>query len=283
MEDPPDPNPDPQETASHQPKSFCALFYADLKSPAFTLKEPNGNTIDLQESFAPSPTLATLLIRAILIIYTIVSIVISIVEDDERWIWIGYLTHWSSIFALVYLICGLACTIKPSLLSQADGKETPNLFVRFLWSMFSVATVFSLCVTFLYWGLLHRAGNAVRFDIVSMHGILAIVLLIDGLVLATIPVKLRQMLYAMLTAAIYLVWQVIHTFTGIGVRKENNVGGPLYDQLDWKNNPMFAAILSVVTIFVMMPVTFLLVWILSMYSPPFKFDGSNRKVMESKR
>lgn len=278
LENPPQFILNPEETAPTQSKSYCFLISSDFRSPAFSLKEANGNIIDIQESFVPSPTWRTLIFRTILLIYTIASITMSIISSKQRWIWIGFLTSWSAIFTVMYQLGALACTIKPSLLVQSNSDEQPNVFVRVLWLMYSISTVFELCISFFYWTLLYEAGDPISFASVSTHGLLAVILLLDGFAIAAIPMRLQQLPYVMLTALIYLIWQVIHAFAGIGIRRENNIGAPLYDVLDWKKAPVFAGVMSICTIFIMIPVVFFMVWTISMYSPPFTFHGNNRKV-----
>lgn len=280
MESPPELLSDSDEKDTTKPVTCCTFFCADIRTPAFSLREPNGSIIDVTKSFVPSSTWSIVLMRAAFLIYTIVTITVGIVvESKERWLWIGFLTSWSAIFTFVYQGAVFACTMKPDLLLQPEIGEIPNWWTRFLWGMYSLATTFEMCIVFQYWGLLYEKGNEITFYNVSSHGVLAAFLLFDGLVVATIPVRVRHLLISMLTAVIYLTWQIIHAYSGIGLRRENNVGAPLYDVLDWREDPLSATILSLLTIFVMVPLFFFIIWIGSIYSFPFRFNGSNRKVI----
>merc|ERR1712232_1166195 len=229
----------------------------------------------------PQPRRNTIIARVILLGWTIGNIIDSIVSDKEKWIWIGYLTHWSAIFALVYQVLILLCSVKPELIPQPAPEEQPNFLLRFVWVMYSVATTLELAIILLYWVLVYEGGPPLYKNF-SMHGIIAVLLVIDGVLVSKIPVRLRHLLYVMLTTVIYSIWAIIHSLTDIGiVSGENNVGDPLYNSLDWQGSPVAALIVNLFAVLVLVPVMFMLLWLMSLYSPCFSFNGGSRKYISS--
>lgn len=201
----------------------------------------------------------------------------SFISNDEKWMWLGYLTNWSAVFATAYQVTILLCSVKPHLIPQPAPEEQPNFLLRFVWVMFSVATTLQLGIVPLFWGLVYE-GGPVFYQNYSMHGIMAVLLVIDGVLVSKIPVRLRHLLFAMLTASIYSIWAMIHSLTDMGKRSgENNVGDPLYDALNWQDSPVAALIINCLTVLVLVPLAFLLLWLMSVYSPILSFNGGLRK------
>jgi len=249
---------------------------ADLKLTNFTLNDPTGRVIDVQATFAPEPIWRSILIRASFLGLTLISMIYSIVSFGEKWIWAGYLTHWGVIFAIIYQAISLMFSLKPSMIVQPPHNEQPSVLIKFNWVIYSLATVFEITITFLYWFLIY-SGESLTFLSVFVHGPLALILILDGSMISKIPVRLKHITWIESVAILYLIWNVIHSLTDIGVSSENNLGRPLYSVMNWQDLPKSAVIYSAFILLVLIPLIFLLIWTLSIFSGRCKFDGSNRK------
>ena len=260
-------------------KANCWTFCKqDLQSPFFSIKEPNEQIIDIKATFAPQPYAITIFIRAVFLIFTLVALMFDSITWNGEFNWIVYLTNWGCIYTLLYQIPILVCSIKPNLLSQPSSSppETvennqPSVLVRFLWSIYTVATTTQIGVLILYWVVLYAPGDNVDFSNVAMHGVLAACLLIDGIFVSTIPLRWKHFLFVEFASIVYVVWSVIHSF----LKK----GGAIYSVLDWKNDPVVAIIYVIIVIFGLLPLCYLLIWGLSILSYKLKCDGSRRKTV----
>lgn len=62
-------------------------------------------------------------------------------------------------------------------------------------------------------------------------------------------------------AALYLVWNIIHSFSGIGNPNRNegeDDDDAIYASMKWKNNTGMACAVGAATLFVLIPVVFLI-------------------------
>lgn len=256
-------------------KVNCWIFCRqDLQSPFFSLKEPNEQIIDVKATFAPQPYAITIFIRAVFLIFTLVALIFDTITWNGKFNWIVYLTNWGCIYTLLYQIPILACSIKPNLLSQPPESvenNQPSLLVRFLWSMYTVAITTEITIVILYWVVLYEPGSVVDFSNVVMHGVLAACLLIDGIFVSTIPLRWKHFLFVEFASIVYVIWSVIQSFI------QNR--GPMYSVLDWKNNPVVAIIYVIIVIFGLLPLCYLLIWGISIFSYKMKCDGSRRKTV----
>ena len=143
----------------------------------------------------------------------------------------------------------------------------------------------NILVVLLYWTLDYEPGQTINFSTISLHAGTCLLVLIDGNVLATIPIRLKHIVLVESMAILLVIWTLINDLTGIGDgvwpgedQNQNNADDALYSVLDWSDNPTKAAIISVIVIFVVIPVVFLLCWMLSVWSCCLKCDGSRRQI-----
>ena len=256
----------------------CGIFCKqDLQSSFFSLQEPNQQIIDIKATFAPQPYAITIFIRAVFLIFTLVAFILDIITWTGTFHWIAYLTNWGCVYTLLYQIPILVCSIQPNLLSQplppveSIESNPPSVLVRFLWSIYTVATTTEMAVMILFWVVLYVPGDRVGFLQVALHGVTAACLLVDGIFVSIIPLRWKHFLFVELVSILFVIWSVIHSFL--------KNGGPIYPVLDWKNDPVVAIIYVVIVIFVLLPLCYLLIWGLSIVSYKLKCDGSRRKTV----
>lgn len=266
-------------------KTTCyTIFKKDVKSSFFSLEECNGKVIDVRASFAPEPLWRTAVIRSIFFIFTVSTVIYDLIMTPEAKLFIhfGYLTNWGQVYVLIYQLSVLICTVKPSLLHvREDG--TPGNMIRFLWSMYTVAASNQLTLSVLFWVLVYSPDLSITFPMISNHGITALLVLFDGNFVGHIAVRLKHFLLVELTAVIYVAWNMIHSYSGIGTNKVEQNENALYDFLNWKNETKASAIVVLAVLLVVIPMFFLVVWLLSLWSTCCKCNGSRRRTIKDER
>ena len=129
-------------------------------------------------------------------------------------------------------------------------------------------------ITLLYWVLVYEDGDQVEYRSIYTHGILMVLLLIDGNCVARIPLRLKQILFMEIYLLLYLIWTVIHSASKIG---NGNIDGDLlYDVVDWSNKPGKTALLCVILLLLIVPYVFVIAYTLSLIGKGFAFNGTRR-------
>ena len=266
-----------------KPLTCFEYFKNDLRIPFFSLQEPNGNTIDVRATFAPFPTWRTILFRFLLLSLSVVALVIDLLTTPFLWMWMGYLTHWALIYTLLYQCTILICSIWPRLFLRQPDNDNPSLsiFIRFVWIMYALATTTEIAVAILFWGLIYSPSDSITYANVVYHGGTGFFLFIDGNLISKIPIRLKHFVIVESMSIIYLFWNIFHSLEDIGIRKgDDNIGEPLYAILDWQANPKSSTILSVLVLFCLMPMLYLIIWMCSLFSCRCFCDGSSRNTTD---
>jgi hypothetical protein len=284
-------------------ESCCSRLLWDLKvSPLFSIGEPNGQYLDVALSFGGIPaatvTMSTLVseggtawrlrkkwlilpYRSLILAWCISTLVLYIIDADNGWLWMGYLSNWALILSNLSLLSSWICTAWSDTICrqpihdiinnnlhdgggvnlQTSTALTPSCFIKITWILFTLAAVTEVLVTILFWALLRYNHNYLT---VMVHGIIASLVLFDGLVVGRIPIRFKHSLFLFIEVVLFLIWDLLHTFLGMGdgtYRGAND--NPLYSVLDWRNNPMGSVILVILVIFVGCPLIYTFVWMIS--------------------
>jgi len=262
----------------------------------FSLDELNGTVLDINNTFAPDPIVWTVLARIVLLGLAIGAMVYSIVKypDENRWIWMGFLTHWTVVVTIAYfLVMLLFCNcnlFRSTYLEQPARGQPVSVLVRLAWFFYSLALPMNVLVVLLYWTLDYTPGQAVTFNTISLHAGTCFLVLIDGNIVSKIPIRFKHIVLVESAGLLLVVWTLINDLVGIGDGRwdgedanQNNKDDALYSVLDWSDSPGKAAIISVVVLLVVVPLVFFLCWSLSLWSRWLKFDGSRRCICQEAR
>ena len=272
----------------------CYRFRQELRCSYgfFSLDELNGTVLDVKNTFAPGPKLWPVLVlgRILLAAAAIFAMVYSIVNypSENRWIWMGFLTHWTVVVTIAYLAIILAVTLSPKALAQPANGKPPTVLVRLAWAFYSLALPMNVLVVLLYWTLDYQPGQAINFSTISLHAGTCFLVLLDGNLFSRIPIRMKHILLVESTAVLLVIWTLINDLVGIGDgiwegedADQNNADDKLYSVLNWSDDPAKAAIISVLVIFVVIPIIFVLCWMLSIWSRWLtKCDGSRRYIYQ---
>lgn len=260
----------------------------ELRGNIFSLEEPNGLYIDVANSFAPPyPRFrhAILLLRAVILVWSLSSLILSVDSrpDEEGAIYLAYLTHLGLIITIIYQVAACMVTFHRSCLIQPniDSQHELSTPVKIMWFLYFLSVPNEIIITLLYWTLDYPTKDGpVSYTNVFVHGILALLLLIDGNLIARIPLKMKQIVAIEIYATLYLIWTVIHAFSGVG-KGDHTDEYLLYSVIDWKDKPIKTLITSFVILFVACPIVFTFAWFLSLAGEGFTFNGGRRQLHNS--
>ena len=93
-----------------------------------------------------------------------------------------------------------------------------------------------------------------------VHGGALALVAIDAFLLNRTPLRMKQFVWFELFSICYILWTVIHAYSGIGNPYNDGVDksdDAIYESLAWKNDTTRAVIMSVGVVFVANPIVFL--------------------------
>lgn len=209
---------------------------------------------------------------------------------------LGYLTIWSYLFATVYSLLSLANTIfpistvplaKPSTVQENTGSASVQIVISnntdvqsssnydeykvskrtsITWLFFTLSALAQITVTVLYWALVYEGGTPDLFSIFS-HGVIFILVWVDGLVINRIPVRLSHWLTLCLPVFVaYIIWTILQSplVFEIDIPFADVDDDRIYPVLDWDKKPLFSLGLVSGLVLVFTPIAHTLLWGLSL-------------------
>jgi len=256
------------------PPTCCSRFCGEWRLKFFELSETDEAMIDVHRSFAAPPLWRTFFIKAAITGWAISILVFDLLDDIWNPItyYFIYLSHWSLAIAILYLLVSLTNTVI-GVPEQRPYEDTPGFMIKFAWGLYPTAAVSQMTTTILFWVLLF--DPPVTYKMVMKHGVIMLLVLLEGRFVNLIPVRQKHLLFPMLFATLFVIWTIIHDVLGLGNPYVAD-SDAIYEALNWNEQVTESLITSVVLVFAVTPLLFLNVWILSIWAFPFHFDGLNR-------
>lgn len=190
----------------------------------------------------------------------------------------AFLTNWGLILSMVYSHLSLANSLFP--IENRDERKQTNdadeglvsFRVRLTWAFFFLGAWLQMVVTVLYWALIYDGGPSETYNILA-HGVVFVLVWIDGLVVNRIPVRMRHWLeLGFPFLLLYTGWTVLQA-------RVLDLSNPYHDYyliypiLDWKDSPWFTLGLVSGLMLVFSPIVQVLLWGASLLGRRY-VDGS---------
>lgn len=305
-----------------------SLASTTSSSSLFSCIDPISNRVlDMEQTFSPS-SLFVLIWKIIASGMATSTMIMGIMNVAKPTFYLAYLTHWSILFCTMYLLLSLYNTIistlkqyifvqqqsrhkqhNKQLLNKLKLSDTnmsyhfryndddnnsniiPHLRYKITWVMFQLAAHTASGATLMFWLILvFNLNKPLTYNIISNHGIILFVTLIDGMIMNRIPYRINHWyMFILPTHISYVIWTLIHDFI-------LHVGNPdLHDDdpninddciyqnvLEWKNKWYVAASTSSSLIFIVGPVVLIILWYLSIYPITSIFTIKKKNIMKDR-
>ena len=260
--------------------TWCNGLKFEAQMPdTFTLKDINGRDIDAIESFAPTPIIRTRTLRFLLLFGNISCWIWDIIDDQARDHYFIFLTRWSLLLSHLYLFLSLMISFYPNKILRhhsnnstinEDNEMSCNLEVvqnvtKIYWELAALLIPVNMVVVFMYWGVdaVNNEWDDVTYLQVWVHGLILVSILFDTLLIGRIPIRVKQYRSVLLFSLLYFFWTIVHSLLQIGNHYHNNWDGSedddvIYEIISWKKRPGSAIGFAVFTIFMLLPLFFLL-------------------------
>lgn len=185
-------------------------------------------------------------------------------DDDEKQLhylfYFYYFTVWGLLLSALYFCTSWANTCIP--LKQTN--DTATLRTRFTWVIFEVAAHTELTVTTLYWGLLWKPDTGFELGNVMAHGGVMVLVLWTGLVVNRVPVRCSHYIFPFTVDLLYMIWTFVHDYYSLGNGDEEVDDDAIYDVIDWDGNFKKTASTAAMTLGVVSPSLWILLWLASL-------------------
>lgn len=273
----------PARSSSSSPRSTarcCGRIRDDWSLAVFALQEPLG-VVDVEASFAatgPSrPRWRVVALKLVLAAWTLSILLNDLLRTyesaDARKFYLIYMTNWCALFTVLYTWLSLTISLFPKVLAQqqagplaVNDKDRPGLVVCFTWGLYSAIAVIQMAVALLFWLLEYDVGvGCPSYSSLMKHGGFMVFILLEGLVLNSIPVRAKHIIFSAAFALLYLTWTLLHALFSIGnpFREDNDPetdDDTIYGAISWRQRPQFSAQVAAATLFLVIPLLFLTLW-----------------------
>lgn len=162
------------------------------------------------------------------------SIVVSVSSEDWAKYFI-YLTHWGILLCMATSVFGAALVARWYFHPEFSDKicsceEMPRVF-KVYWMMHNITLILSICITIIYWAILHNAEMVVDANNILIHATNCVFMLLD-LVIVAYPVRIWHVIQPIGFGLLFCVFSVVYYLCG-GTDKK---GRPfIYNVLDWRS------------------------------------------------
>lgn len=266
----------------------CSTICGEINSPMFDIAEQtnaniddksplandddddksNASRLDVVAMLSPTPRLPILSAKVFMLAWIVSTMALSIKNSTHHSFWLAYLTHWGITFTAAYMLMSVISFVYLAK-RPPENQGGVGLLVKITWALCATAIPMELMITILFWIL--EFDGTVRYVSVMVHGGAAILIMIDAFILSRIPLRMKQFILSELFAILYILWTVVHAYSGLGNpyvdTDEDKTDDAIYSTLAWKNNTTTAAIVSLGVVFIANPVIFLFCRALSRILP----------------
>jgi hypothetical protein len=237
----------------------------------FHVQDPvNQRVLDVPASFAPA-SCKTFLWK-VLYSGTCIGTMIWAMIASTPYFYFAYLTNWGVLWCTLYSAMSVLNSVMATHTPQPAEDKSVGLRIRLTWILFTLGSHGSAAATLLFWPLIYDpATTNVTYLTVAPHGVLLILTCFDGFYVNRIPLRWMHYCGIVLPMNIcYLLWSVIHDRLDIG-NPNNSDNDPTTNDdaiypnvLEWNYDWQKALLWSVLSIVVVGPVIFSILWNISL-------------------
>eukprot|EP00569_Conticribra_weissflogii_P005106 CAMPEP_0171344534 /NCGR_PEP_ID=MMETSP0878-20121228/19591_1 /TAXON_ID=67004 /ORGANISM="Thalassiosira weissflogii, Strain CCMP1336" /LENGTH=268 /DNA_ID=CAMNT_0011847747 /DNA_START=76 /DNA_END=882 /DNA_ORIENTATION=+ len=231
----------------------------DTVEPSSVKIKTGSQVLDIVATFSPRPRWFYILAKMFLAAWAIAIMHSSIATYENPSFWLAYLTNQGWVFTVAYFFCSLLSALYLAKRGTMDNLQgCGGLLVKSTWALFAIALPAEIVIAILFW-VLEFKGNLTYVSVMT-HGGGIFLLVFDGFIFSRIPLRMKQFLLFETFSSFYILWNIIHAFSGIGnPNTEEGVDDDdaIYGSMNWNDDPGSAGIVAVSTLVVLNPIVFL--------------------------
>ena len=172
------------------------LLLSEWRLPMFGTTGADENTIDLKETFNPSPKIPWIVTKVALLALNTFAVINSILmEEPSKAFWLSHLTHLTTLISTVYLISSFLSLV---LFPIESGAKEVSTHSKATWGLFALSINLEMFVTIMYWVLVYDSSTLLLFRAIYEHGILFLLVALDGFVIHRFPIRFKQIAWVYL-------------------------------------------------------------------------------------
>jgi hypothetical protein len=245
----------------------------DATSPVSVVDNTPPRRMDIVKTFSPHPRILHIGVKISLAALIVSVMAMSIQDTMHQSFWLAKLTHWGIVFCSAYAILSAVSAVYLAIRPPASPDELEGgvgVLIKSTWALLAIAAPAQVMITILFWALEFK--GTISYVSLMVHGIVMVLIMIDGFILSRIPLRMKQFVLFESFSVVYVLWTVIHAYSGIGnPYAEGDTptqdDDAIYSSLAWKNDAAGAAILSVIVLIVANPIIFMICRALSQLLP----------------
>ncbi len=248
----------------------CRRYIDEWRLGMFAFEDTTGAKLSLEKTFIPAPKFIFGVVKFAILAWTLQVMVHSIAMREDPRYWLIFLTHWQVLVAVTYSLCSFLVHTKllPISCDHQNGGQL-NIYARLTWTLYVVGLNLAFAVSILFWVLeFDPSEGSPSYIKIMSHGGIFLLIFFDGMIINHTPIRLRQFIWYWAVCFLYLIWNIIHGYSPLG-NPDKNSGDPatdddaIYSVLNWKKRAGTAAIVSIGVLFVMTPILYHILWLVS--------------------
>ena len=268
-------------------KNPYVRYYQELlQRDPFIIEEVDGQCLDIQESLAPRPKWPIAPVKLAIIVWAFLILVDGVIDTYPRSFYLATFDHWSLVASILYLASSFLCNLlrPPSRTKGSEAAEEsylPTVWHKITWGLFAIAAPSQILSSLIFWIIEFQPyGDSMQIGF-ARHVSIWILLLIEGFVINRMPLRVNHQWFFFAFIYMFLFWSLIHSYTKIGNPSfGNNKYDALYPFLHWNKHPVMSVLYCLISMFIVAPVMYWFVWMLSLFACPATFSGMNRRYLK---
>ena len=234
---------------------YCSRLCSEFTVPMFGIFDaPTGKKLDLEESFAANGSKYVIALKVVIWALIVQTLVWTWLESAYPGFYLAYLTNWGLVTATIYQTISVLISL---------GRDGLGM-LKTAWALFPLVANSQLLIVIVYWVILFD-DQGVTYLNVMKHGVVFLIIFLDGLVLSRVPVRLKHVVFTFLYAGTYIAWSAIHAFVlGENPYKDDEDDDAIYSFIKWNTEPASTAIFLAILWFGVVPLFHVIIWGLSL-------------------
>ncbi|CAB9507917.1 expressed unknown protein [Seminavis robusta] len=263
-------------------------YYAELDAmeirQLYSIREVTDKYVDIPASFSSRPKWWNCAMKFVIGVWITFITADGFFQTQPRAFYLATFDHWANIATVLYMwssIIGHVLRPATAQLNFPSVHYFPNGWHKASWTLFSIAAPAQLFASLAFWIFEYQGGD-LEGSLISF-GSVFLLLISEGLCLNQIPIRINHQWFFLGVIYMFLLWSLIHSYLEIGNPYKSSNDDSLYAFLNWNRAPILTAFYSMICLLIAAPLVYASIWLLSLFSLPFRFQGKSRRYLTNEQ